>query len=527
MPAYRTRNSHSRSLSLDLTTDAPITPTVAIVSPTPRAFVFPVNHEIPYASRSTSPYSVIHKSIQTPPPLRTPTPSSVSESLDSSETSSIFSTPSAMSSQASHRRRRSVVGENERRPKKGDEDYIKRPENAFILFRRKCCEDRQAAAEEGSDDAPTKKQRQADLSKTISQQWKSLPAEERSYWEDLAKEKKKEHEQMYPNYVYRPQRVKDKSKKKGKGKKYDGELETDSETLSFVVPVVPSPPHSPGRATFHSQGRRAASAPTPPPAYQTIQLPSVYMPSCPASPSLVPRISRRTPLPTHPIPPPTDADPSTHFEYMPNGSLLPPYHRHSFDATPTNDSFQIYRFSGQHSERRQSLHSLTIPPEPSMYTSSNVMSPAESIASSFLSPAESIASSISPASPPNGPYTPSDNLALSGLSIGHHGEQYINDNCDDLESQRMGYGGYAWQGPAIWPDNTETMLPDDFVLDAIPPVELGLSALDQGIPQNCGDMEGSSPYVGMMEENEFNEHNPGGHDPFASLFAYDNSTMNW
>ncbi|KAF9052016.1 hypothetical protein BJ165DRAFT_1331675, partial [Panaeolus papilionaceus] len=35
----------------------------------------------------------------------------------------------------------------ERRPKKGDEDYIKRPENAFILFRRKCCEDRQAVEE--------------------------------------------------------------------------------------------------------------------------------------------------------------------------------------------------------------------------------------------------------------------------------------------------------------------------------------------------------------------------------------------
>jgi hypothetical protein len=37
---------------------------------------------------------------------------------------------------------------------------------------------------------PTKKQRQADLSKTISQQWKSLSAEERQFWEELAKEKK-------------------------------------------------------------------------------------------------------------------------------------------------------------------------------------------------------------------------------------------------------------------------------------------------------------------------------------------------
>jgi hypothetical protein len=84
---------------------------------------------------------------------------------------------------------------SERRPKKGDEDYIKWPENAFILFHRKCCEDRNLAqgvgdAGDGDGSAPTKKQRQADPLKTISQQWKCLPPEKCQYWEDLAKEKK-------------------------------------------------------------------------------------------------------------------------------------------------------------------------------------------------------------------------------------------------------------------------------------------------------------------------------------------------
>ncbi|EPQ50886.1 hypothetical protein GLOTRDRAFT_8101, partial [Gloeophyllum trabeum ATCC 11539] len=51
------------------------------------------------------------------------------------------------------------------------------------------------------------------LSKLISHQWKSLSPEERLYWEDLAKQRKKEHEQMYPDYVYRPQRTKDRKKK--------------------------------------------------------------------------------------------------------------------------------------------------------------------------------------------------------------------------------------------------------------------------------------------------------------------------
>ena len=110
------------------------------------------------------------------------------------------------------------IGLPERRPKRGDEDYIKRPENAFILFRRDCCQKRNAeeavAAANGTEDPNVRRQRQADLSKTISQQWRSLSSEERKYWDDLAKQRKKEHEEMYPWYVYQPTRSKDK---KGKG----------------------------------------------------------------------------------------------------------------------------------------------------------------------------------------------------------------------------------------------------------------------------------------------------------------------
>ncbi|KAJ7589629.1 hypothetical protein C8J56DRAFT_711325, partial [Mycena floridula] len=71
-----------------------------------------------------------------------------------------------------------------------------RPPNAFFLFRQKCCEDCQ------SNDS--KKARQAELSKTISRQRKSLDFAAREQWEDLALQKKREHERMYPDYVYRP-----------------------------------------------------------------------------------------------------------------------------------------------------------------------------------------------------------------------------------------------------------------------------------------------------------------------------------
>jgi hypothetical protein len=195
----------------------------------------------------------------------------------------------------------------------------------------------EAASVDEPVSGPVKKQRQADLSKTISQQWKGLSAEERTYWEELAKEKKKEHEQLYPNYVYRPQRV--KKGKKGKGRK-DGELETD-DGISFIMPV-PSPPRSLSREPSHSSSsssRRAVSAPTPPPAYQTIQLPIVFMPSCPPSPSGVPRISSRR---SSYIPPPTDNDPSTRFEFIPQDSVLPPtFQRPSFDASSFVSNFSI------------------------------------------------------------------------------------------------------------------------------------------------------------------------------------------
>ena len=288
--------------ALEVTTDGPQPPALNIVSPTPRAFTFPITHNLsdsPYTSPSNSPFEpdLYPLSLQCTTSSTPPLQSSCTFSQDTPLRSSSPFSPE-------HKPRKSSCSDlAERRPKKGDEDYVKRPENAFILFRRKCCEDRQQAEEGGAAaDGPTKKQRQADLSKTISQQWKSLSAEERQFWEQMAKDKKKEHEQLYPNYVYRPQRAKDKDgkTKNKKAKKFD----EDAGSLSFVVPV-------------HRHGR-SASAPTPPP-YQSIQIPNVYpmTPSCPTSPSLLPMISRRSAHPGHPD------EVMSSFDYLPNNSYAP------------------------------------------------------------------------------------------------------------------------------------------------------------------------------------------------------------
>ena len=127
-------------------------------------------------------------------------------------------------------------GGGERRPKRGDEDYIKRPENAFILFRRSCCLKQNGEGQDAGEGAGAgvvnstaasittttaagRRQRQADLSKTISQLWRSLSPDERKYWDDLAKQRKKEHEEMYPWYVYQPSRSNKEKKKSGSGDK--------------------------------------------------------------------------------------------------------------------------------------------------------------------------------------------------------------------------------------------------------------------------------------------------------------------
>ncbi|KAK7006517.1 hypothetical protein R3P38DRAFT_3601056, partial [Favolaschia claudopus] len=173
-------------------------------------------------------------------------------------------------------------------------NYIKRPENAFVLFRRKCCEDRvlSSSAPSSTFDGPisvdspslatnatapgkVKKQRQADLSKTISQQWKALPSEERAKWEALAKEKKTEHEALHPGYVYRPQRTSNKNRVHASASSSSHAQQRRKQSappkqIEFIVPA-PRIPHG-----------RSSSVPTPPP-HQAIQVPNVYVPAGPSS----------------------------------------------------------------------------------------------------------------------------------------------------------------------------------------------------------------------------------------------------
>lgn len=539
MPALRTRDTTQSRCeyppvpppnqthlppALEVTTDAPQPPTFAIISPTPRAFTFPTTHNLtdhsPYSSPSSSPFEADLRTLASSCTSASPLPLMRTLSPDSP-----FRSSSPSTSSSSHKRRKSSCSSDiERRPKKGDEDYIKRPENAFILFRRRCCEERQQAQEEAAAvEGPAKKQRQADLSKTISQQWKGLSSEERQYWENLAKEKKKEHEQLYPNYVYRPQRAKDRDgrskSKKPKGRRGDFEHETDSETMTFVLPTVPR---------HHG---RSASAPTPPP-YQSIQIPNVYQmtPSCPTSPSLLPMISRRSAHPGHPD------DALSNFDFLPSdNSFMPPSFGQAgqFEASlqvcskkiglaPLKLRLNSHLFQSSEFLRNMFNTSGQVPqrnPAPShaMPQGHQVLLPSHHI---FAASSSSVGSS-GPPSPTSGPYTPTMlTESFSHLTAGSPQQQHHRaDGCgSELQSQAeldlqmemqyqqdLQFASYSWETGSVWANaGSEMLLGDDFDLSAIPPIELG-------IPKFSDELEASGAGMSEFGHHEYNQTIEGHH----------------
>ncbi|KAF5371632.1 hypothetical protein D9758_003377 [Tetrapyrgos nigripes] len=108
--------------------------------------------------------------------------------------------PTPNSSSAAPKRKRQPPGKK----KKGD-DYIPRPPNAFMLFRANFVKQRHVPG--------TVESNHGSLSKIIGSCWRSLPSREKAQWDALAKQKKREHQQMYPNYKFCPIHTKKKKLK--------------------------------------------------------------------------------------------------------------------------------------------------------------------------------------------------------------------------------------------------------------------------------------------------------------------------
>ncbi|KAJ7602044.1 high mobility group box domain-containing protein, partial [Mycena polygramma] len=74
---------------------------------------------------------------------------------------------------------------------------IPRPPNSFICFRTDYC-----VLNKQLDSDAVRDHRV--VSQLAGKAWKALPPTERKYYEDMAKQKKKEHAEMYPDYAYAP-----------------------------------------------------------------------------------------------------------------------------------------------------------------------------------------------------------------------------------------------------------------------------------------------------------------------------------
>jgi len=85
-----------------------------------------------------------------------------------------------------------------------------RPPNAFILYRR---------AKQPAILATHRNFTNAEISRYISTCWRNETDEERLAWERYADQKKLEHMQAYPNYVYRPNKNKGKNEKRRQARK--------------------------------------------------------------------------------------------------------------------------------------------------------------------------------------------------------------------------------------------------------------------------------------------------------------------
>jgi hypothetical protein len=320
--------------------------------------------------------------------------------------------------------------------------------------------------------------------------WKGLPAEERQKWEQMAKEKKKEHEQMYPDYVYRPQRSKDKDGKTKANKKSSLLKKLDeSDSLSFVVPV--SRPHG-----------RSASVPTPPP-YQSIQIPNVYhmTPSCPTSPSLLPMISRRSAHPGHP------ADILANFDYLPSNNYAPP----SFQSSEFLRN--IFSTNPGHRNNEQSL---------TIGLQDALLLPAHHI----VSPSSPHGSGSSgPSSPSSGPYTPTSSLLPpNDFLMPSTGDPTLDAQAQaemDLQLQmqiQQELEAFTWEGGSVWSTEPSILLEDDFDISAIPPIELGVPKYVESIPSAPG-VDSAHGSVFDFGQEFPNIHFEGGQIGFEEMMA--------
>ncbi|KAL4246159.1 hypothetical protein ABKN59_009326 [Abortiporus biennis] len=137
----------------------------------------------------------------------------------------------------SHYRTPSNSSSTDSRPpsRRNDPGHVPRPPNPFILFR---CEFSRSHTKEikAKDGSPLAEKT---LSKRAGEAWKKLTVQQREPWKAMAERARRDHAKKFPNYKYKPRRVRSSSKN---GK--PGKMTRREQVKSFMERVGAYPPDS-------------------------------------------------------------------------------------------------------------------------------------------------------------------------------------------------------------------------------------------------------------------------------------------
>ena len=271
-------------------------------------------------------------------------------------------------------------------------------------------------------------------------------------------------------------------------------------------------------------------------------------PSCPTSPSLLPMISRRAAHPGH------TEEALSSFDYLPNPSYVAPSYamQGQFEATlqvrsisprpadvdrdPAKLTLMAGIFVSQSSEFLRSMFStpsqrnnpspfqqLTIPAN----NGDSLLLPAHQI----ISPASSVGSGSSgPSSPSSGPYTPNHMYPLEhGNAFGSHlppdasleAQAQAEMNLQADMQMQQEFAAFTWDSGSLWANEPAVLLTDDFDINAIPPIDIGIPKYTENLaitPHGAPGLDFGHDFVHALEGRPFPD-DDGGHG--MNLIGFD------
>lgn len=181
----------------------------------------------------------------------------------------------------------------------------------------------------------------------------------------------------------------------------------------------------------------------------------------------------------------------SHFDYFPPNNLMPPSFGQASEYETSLESTEFFQNMFNMPGQSMLPAGRNLPALQPLSISQDVSIPPHQL----ISPLSSVASGSSgPSSPHSAPYTPTTNGLTDGschlnpsifpqfpfMCISQPQTQEEAELQAEMMEQNM-YSNYtSWEDTSLWPTDAEVLLGDDFDLNAIPPIELGL-------PKYCED----------------------------------------